>query len=414
MSEGSGAARSKRQAAAGGSDRLGALPDGLLQDILSFLPSPAVVRTCVLAHGVPALRITRDVARRYWGPTALNGFVNHLLFLRERSPLRVAEFNTKDGGDFDEAVRYLELWVRYSLSCQVAKLRVACDDELERWLLPKGLITFEHLTTLELILVMSEHDVDFSSCVSLQDLKMECSSICCNRIASPSLKRLRISECRFLGDVRTQISAPNLISLLLDSCTQRTPLLESMPVLEEAVVSLQNCSDFCRNGYEVGDCGDESCWGCQDSNYGKNTCVLLQGLSSCTNLELISATAPTKPTSSFIFRKDLTQCPVFSKLKTLLLDDWCITTNHGALICFLQHSPVLEKLILHFSKTHGNLVEMGASYDLRKQPLALKDLSEVQFDEGDERVLKVLDVLCSYGLPPEKIKIQYPLELIGI
>jgi hypothetical protein len=65
-------------------------------------------------------------------------------------------------------------------------------------------------------------------------------------------------------------------------------------------------------------------------------------------------------------------------------------------------------------QTHGNLVEMGASYDLRKQPLALKDLSEVQFDEGDERVLKVLDVLCSYGLPPEKIKIQYPLELIGI
>ena len=68
-----------------------------------------------------------------------------------------------------------------------------------------------------------------------------------------------------------------------------------------------------------------------------------------------------------------------------------------------------------FLQTHENLVEMGASYDLRKQPLELKDLSvEVQFDEGDERVLKVLDVLCSYGLPPVKIKIQYPQELIGI
>ena len=68
-----------------------------------------------------------------------------------------------------------------------------------------------------------------------------------------------------------------------------------------------------------------------------------------------------------------------------------------------------------FLQTHENLVEMGASYDLRKQPLALKDLSvEVQFYEGDQQVLKVLDVLCSYGLPPEKIKIQYPLKQIRI
>jgi len=50
----------------------------------------------------------------------------------------------------------------------------------------------------------------------------------------------------------------------------------------------------------------------------------------------------------FIFRKDLTRCPVFSKLKTLLLNEWCITSNLGALICFLQHSPVLEKLIIQF------------------------------------------------------------------
>jgi len=306
MSEGSEAARNKRQAAAGGADHLSALPDPLLQDILSFLPSPDpdAVRTCVLAHrwrdlwkGVPALRITRDVADKYWGPTALNGFVNHLLFLRDRSPLRVAEFDSKDWGDFDETVRYLALWVRCSLSCQVAELYVACEDDLDRWLLPKGLITSEHLTKLELVLVMSEHDLDFSSCVSLQDLKMENSSIYCNRITSPSLKRLRISGCRFLGDVRTQISAPNLISLLLDDCRQKTPLLESMPLLVEASVGLHNCCDVCRNGYEVGDCGDESCWGCQHSNYGKNSCVLLQGLSSCTNLELIATTSPPLPTS---------------------------------------------------------------------------------------------------------------------
>lgn len=48
----------------------------------------------------------------------------------------------------------------------------------------------------------------------------------------------------------------------------------------------------------------------------------------------------------FIFRRDLTCCPVFSKLKTLLLNDWCLTANLAALVCFLQHSPTLQKLIL--------------------------------------------------------------------
>ncbi|CAL4992335.1 unnamed protein product [Urochloa decumbens] len=359
MSEGSEAAGSKRHAAACGADRLGALPDDLLLDVLSFLPSPYAVRTCVLARrwrnlwkGVPALRITPATAEGFHGPSALNGFVNYMLLLRDRVPLRVAELNSFHGNDFDAAVQYLELWVRYSLSCRVAKLCVASDDEVERWLLPKGLITSEHLRYLELTWVTTEHDLDFSSCRSLVDLKMEFSSIYCDRITSPSLKRLSISECRFLGDVRTQISVPNLTSLLLDDCTQRTPLLESMPLLVDAIVVLPNCSDYCRNGYEVGDCGDESCWGCSNCNYGENICVVLQGLSSCTNLQLAA------------------------------------TSKH----------------------IHKKLVEMGASYDLEKQPLVLKDLTvEVNFHEGDEEIHKVLDVLSSYGLPPEKIIIkQYP------
>jgi hypothetical protein len=61
---------------------------------------------------------------------------------------------------------------------------------------------------------------------------------------------------------------------------------------------------------------------------------------------------------------------------------------------------------------HERLVEIGARYDLRKQPLVLKDLIvEVKCDDGDEQIHKVLDVLCSYGLHPEKIKIQRPPKL---
>jgi len=89
-------------------------------------------------------------------------------------------------------------------------------------------------------------------------------------------------------------SVPNLILLLLVDCMGRTPLLVSMPYLVEAFIRLGDCNDFCEHRYEIGDCGDESCWGCRfyENKYGNNNCILLHGLSSCTNLELTAATSP--------------------------------------------------------------------------------------------------------------------------
>ncbi|CAD6344179.1 unnamed protein product [Miscanthus lutarioriparius] len=233
MSQGSEAARSKRKTADGSTDRLSGLPEGLLLDLLSFLPSRDAVRTCVLARRwrnlwkeVPALRITPATTSGYCGASALN------------------------------------------------------------------------------------------------------------RIMSLSLKRLMVAQCHFIGYARTQIYASNLILLLLVDCMGMTPLLVSMPYLVEAFIRLGYCNDFCKHSYEIGDCRDESCWGCQfyEDNYGKNNCILLHGLSSCTNLELTAATAP----------------------------------------------------------IHERLVEIGASYDLRKQSLVLKDLNvEVRCDDGNERVHKV-------------------------
>ena len=109
-----------------------------------------------------------------------------LLFFRNRLPLHVAEFSSYGGDNFDEAVQYLELWIRYSLSCPVAKLSVTSHDKYQRWLLPKGLITSEHLTALQLTRVKTQDDLDFSSCVSLKHLKMTDCGIYCDRIMSPS------------------------------------------------------------------------------------------------------------------------------------------------------------------------------------------------------------------------------------
>ncbi|KAL6658634.1 hypothetical protein ACP70R_004220 [Stipagrostis hirtigluma subsp. patula] len=414
MPPGSEAEGSKKTAAAGGTDRLSTLPDELLQYLLSFLPSRDAVQTCVLAHrwrdqwkSVPALRIT-DV-EHHRSASALNKFVNYLLPLRNRSPLREVVVNSYGGVDLDEAFKYLELWIRYGLSCEARVLRF-CNNCKYRWWLPNGLITSKHLTVLELLYVKLEARIlDFSSCPVLEDIRMKFCCVITNRIMSSSVKHLSITYSEFhwdvplwISDMRTWISVPNLISLELAECQGRTPFLESMPLLVSAFVRLANSSDYCGNSYEIGDCGDDSCQGCPGSNDGNHTCVLLEGLSGATNLEL------TAQKEEFIFRKDLTRrCPVFSKLKTLLLNEWCITANLEPLICFLQHSPMLEKLTLQFSEDDEYIVETGASYDLVEQPVALKHLTvEIKCDKFDEKIGKIVEVLCSYGVPSKQVKIQ--------
>ncbi|KAL6654156.1 hypothetical protein ACP70R_007621 [Stipagrostis hirtigluma subsp. patula] len=412
MRPGSQASMRKRATPEGGADPFGVLPDELLQHLLSYLPPKDAVRTSVLAHRwrnqwkyVPAIRITADHAQNFGCASTLNKFTNCLLLFRNGSPLDEFEINAFEGdADFNESVQYLEPWIRYCLSLNVRKLSASSNDEGLHWLLPEGLITSKHLTMLELARVDVEHDLDFSSCMALEILKIKHSNISSSKIISTSLKRLTIVVCGFEDDARCQISVPNLISFLFVDCTGRTPLLESMPLLVSTFVRLQHCADYCRNSYETGDCGDASCAGCLDCNYGKGTSLLLEGLSGSTKLELMALP------EVFIFRKDLTRCPVFNKLKTLLLNEWCMTPS--ALICFLQHSPVLEKLTLQFSEVNVSLVESGASYGLHaivKQPLGFKDLTvEVKCHEVNEGICKILEVLCSYGLPPEKIKIQQP------
>ncbi|XP_024310929.1 uncharacterized protein LOC104584628 [Brachypodium distachyon] len=53
----------------------------------------------------------------------------------------------------------------------------------------------------------------------------------------------------------------------------------------------------------------------------------------------------------YIFRKDMKKGPSFGKLKTLMLNEWCFAAKFGALLYFLQHSPVLEKLSLELHTT---------------------------------------------------------------
>nr|CAB3489476.1 unnamed protein product [Digitaria exilis] len=125
---------------------------------------------------------------------------------------------------------------------------------------------------------------------------------------------------------RSRISAPRLTSLHLVVFYGRAPFLEEMPLLVNGNVRLEDCScaDICKNKRYYGDCGDDNCRGCFGSR-GDGSSVLLQGLSSATDLKLTSYP------NVFIFRKDFKFCTTFSDLKTLLLNEWCLKPGFGAL-----------------------------------------------------------------------------------
>jgi len=154
----------------------------------------------------------------------------------------------------------------------------------------------------------------------------------------------------------------------------------------ESFCDLGNCNcEFCHNSYSIGD------------DTGSNDCVLLKGLSEAKDLALISGP------ETFIFKWDLRWCPMFSNLKTLLLNDyWCVPDDFRSLVCILEHPPVLEKLTLElFSKKHRQQREREASLrPMEGSAVILEHLKiiEVRCHAVDERICKLTLFLCAFHI----------------
>ncbi|XBI13491.1 hypothetical protein VPH35_140219 [Triticum aestivum] len=389
-----------------GADRLGALPDEILQHALSFLPSREAVRTCLLSRrwrhqwkSAPALRVA-DVDA-FKSAQRFNEFVNHLIVLRDRTPLHaceIAAYKEYKGRYYDdeEPSRYTDLWIRYAMSCNVRLLRLSNHDpsdldaqyeNIEDVLLHAH-IASHHLTTLELegVMFSCEYPLDLSSCPNLETIKMNrCSSLIHVNIWSRSVRCLCITEYDFYSydeeKPRAAVYVPSLVYLELNGGRGLVPAFESMPLLQTASIKFDWTSTR------------------EDNNDGF---LLLGRLSDATNLELIS-----EP-QALSFRKDLMRCTAFSKLKTLSLNDWCVEPDFGPLLHFLQRSPSLEKLCLRLSKPDEHAKETNASYVSTEPFLASKHLRVVKIrcQANDERVPKILKVMSSYGVPAEQIDVK--------
>ncbi|KAM3223992.1 hypothetical protein ACQJBY_057405 [Aegilops geniculata] len=389
------------RALASGKDRISALPDELLQHVMSFLLSRDAVRTCMLARrwstlwkSVPALRIEDDLA------TDSYKFVDELLRLRDPAPLNVCDIcdayedsDTEDPLAFcEEASNRIAPWLRYALLHQVRVLRITAPA------FPADLVLVSsHLKRIELCHMQFEDSLDFSSCQVLDVLDMTD----CNIYASifcQSLRHLNMKGGCFDNEIRYHISAPNLVSLKLAPESGLTPLLDSMPSLVTA--SVESSEEEFHHCFTLPSC-DEGCT--REETFS----VVLEGLSAATNLELTSDDLLS------VFRMDLKWSPMFSKLKTVLLNKWCVAGDFTGLVYFLQHSPILETLMLQLHiPTHKKQRVNGTDerYALKKQSLPSKHLKIVKIICGmmkdDARVYRVLKILCAHGVPYEKIDIQ--------
>ncbi|KAI4993009.1 hypothetical protein ZWY2020_007322 [Hordeum vulgare] len=409
-------------------DCISALPDDLLHHVLSFLPAHEVVRTCMLARrwrhlwkSAPALRVTGvKGCTNEW----FVNFVDSLLLLRDPSRrLDSFEVDLNYYDDFDsEAVDFdrnvfvpvpaneedVNRWFRHALLCR-PRVLLALRTDYPIIRLPNVPLISRHLTRLELQSVcVRSSTLDFSRCPALLHLSMDNCYIYGN-ISSPFLKHLSIIYCCFRTyPFRARIYLPALVSLELDSCFGRMPVLvESMPLLTSAIVRIDTCRDCCRKN-DHGGCDDRECEGCYDSGSGaddrRGESVLLKGLSQVAALELW-----VHP-QVFIINRDLKLCPIFSNLKTLLLTKWCprIAGDLNILSCFLKNSPILEKLTLQLFEERKIPMKTQRSYTPSKQSFAFNHLKivEIKCDKVGGRAHKVLDILSTFNIPLEKVTIQ--------
>ncbi|KAL6660563.1 hypothetical protein ACP70R_001598 [Stipagrostis hirtigluma subsp. patula] len=298
-------------ATAGGEDRISELPDDLLRLVLSSLPSDDAVRTCVLARrwrhlwqSTRAVRFTERAARP-WTARTLRNFVDHLLLLRGGAPVDVFEISCDEIHDDDfrgdelsdpaQARRRFDfgcaasLWICHALSfCQARVIKV-CIRYCHRLQLKD--VPFvshsQHLMRLEITdATIKSPSLDFSRCPALEDLEMSYCHVYVDTVSSQSLSRLSITDCNFREEIRTCISTPCIVSLQLSVSSGKAPFLEKMPLLIAADVRIQDgCANMCLKNDGYWDCDLDGCYDCYGVSDGSRS-VLFEGLSSATDLEL--------------------------------------------------------------------------------------------------------------------------------
>ncbi|KAG2566366.1 hypothetical protein PVAP13_7NG196508 [Panicum virgatum] len=212
---------------AGDRDRLNALPDSLLREVMSHMKARQVVQTCVLA-------------RRF------EDFMDTLLCPGNVSIalLDTLRLHASSMGEDRRASRWIRRGIKYPHAGQEPGLQRGAPS-CSSWRLRRL-----HLSNLYLCNLLAEHVR--SRCPSLEDLELESCTCEFPAIASRSLKNLVLKRCALKGfreitDCLFVITAPAVTSMFLGVSPYNFTgglSLSEMPSLAKATVVEEGSSTF--------------------------------------------------------------------------------------------------------------------------------------------------------------------------
>ncbi|KAJ3708546.1 hypothetical protein LUZ61_012251 [Rhynchospora tenuis] len=405
-------------------DRISSLPDCLIHLIMSFLTAQEAVRTCVLSKRWKDLWSTLpfldfnlgefryrelsyysrlddsesdDSGSQHSRPPDIfdkfRDFVGMALLLRKPFDLHTFHLSCGEMCEWPEYNMFIRSWFLHALNHNPQVLKI--DFTLEGSV-PLALFTCASLVDASFFHFPSKHNMVinlpclrrlhlnqgnlhhgfveklFSGCPMLEFFHLEH----CHRelytINSQSLKYLKAECCHSNFWQATEkeivlINTPNLLSFCDNICLDFVgpKLLLKMPSLTSANIRFE------RSRYER-------------SYDGKSN--ILMGLSNVQNLKLSGHGI------KVLLETEMPNCPEFSNLKELSVDNLCLTCHCNLLASFLNHCPNLEKLSLyHFGlycegEMHGNQEVMKIA------PFKGKRLEtvEVKFPRCDESFPQVM------------------------
>ncbi|RLN34524.1 hypothetical protein C2845_PM03G24150 [Panicum miliaceum] len=336
------------QGVVGAVDRFSALPDGVIHTVLSFLPAPEVVRTCLLLRrwrslwrsaprinlneedfGISIMTIRDGALEEKWA--RFEDFATNLLLFHD---------NTSSLGEFRLSShvynqRHVDRWIRRGIEYYPSVLKILIL-ELPRFKLPPIVgSNFCHLKMLYL------RNVDLGS--HFRDLL--CS-------ACPVMEDLELRNCEFSGNSSQGITSSTLKNLVLASCVNNTgyPLVITVPSLAnlclmygcyQSGISLCKMDSLVRADIRI--CVAEY----ETTSPQHSQRELLCSLYNVTSLKLVGFQV------EGMLNEESDKFPIFRNMRTLslhrcFLDDYELYEKLEALGSFLHSAPCLEKLILKY------------------------------------------------------------------
>ncbi|KAJ1691630.1 hypothetical protein LUZ63_015785 [Rhynchospora breviuscula] len=408
----------------GDRDRLSSLPDCLIHLIMSFLTAQEAVRTCILSKRWKNLWTTlpfldfdwrKSKYDRKWDPDEwdyseyqihklekFRDFVTMTLLLREPSELHKFRLSFLDG-EFYDLCRYdifIRSWILHALKYNLQVLHFSFSryyDPYPQGSLHLGIFTCASLVDASLHSTISVRNIEVINLPCLKRLHLKMIALSQNFVGklfcgcpvlellhlencgaerfstnSKSLKHLKVENGCWGGDSEKSmelIDTPNLVSLYYPMCPyifDQCKMLLKMPSLTSASIH-------------------------SHYHYRGQSNVLI-GLSNVQYLVLFGENI------KGAMEIELPNCPVFSNLKNLSVNNLCLRCHFNILASFLSHCPNLEKLSLCYLGCYCKWDALGNQESLKIAPFEGKRLQtvEVKFSRSDRNFPQDHEVFTGY------------------